>query len=63
MTITRIQSNFAMTRCERLRPGRSFVIGLLLCEFAPHRDKTKNHNISKTPQNTNRENKKNKKKK
>ncbi|CAJ9988444.1 Uncharacterised protein [Burkholderia pseudomallei] len=35
MTITRIQSHFAMTRCDRLRPGRSVVIGLLLCEFAP----------------------------
>lgn len=35
MTIARIQSHFAMTRSDRLRPGRSVVIGLLLCEFAP----------------------------
>ncbi|AJY29268.1 hypothetical protein BTM_821 [Burkholderia thailandensis 34] len=35
MTIARIQSHFAMTRCGRLRPGRSVVTGLLLCEFAP----------------------------
>ncbi|VBT50597.1 Uncharacterised protein [Burkholderia pseudomallei] len=38
MTVVRTQSHFGMTRCDRLRLGRSVVTGLLLCEFAPRGD-------------------------